>query len=170
MEHNLKNINVKIPLNILTVVTGVSGSGKSTLVNDIVYKSLKKHFEGTIDDMINCYDPRRNASMTARYISGEKEIPVPTRRRKWNNAIEFVGCMEHNLKNINVKIPLNILTVVTGVSGSGKSTLVNDIVYKSLKKHFEGTSDKVGSFGKIQGSLMAIQAVEYINQNPIERS
>ena len=127
-------------------------------------------FEGTIEDMINCYDPRRNASMTARYISGEKEIPVPTRRRKWNNAIEFVGCMEHNLKNINVKIPLNILTVVTGVSGSGKSTLVNDIIYKSLKKHFEGTSDKVGSFGKIQGSLMAIQAVEYINQNPIEKS
>ena len=127
-------------------------------------------FEGTIDDMINCYDPRHNASMTARYISGEKEIPVPTRRRKWNNAIEFIGCMEHNLKNLNVKIPLNILTVVTGVSGSGKSTLVNDIVYKSLKKHFEGTSDKVGSFGKIQGSLMAIQAVEYINQNPIEKS
>ena len=129
-------------------------------------------FEGTIDDMMSkdaaCHVPTK--SMTARYISGEKKIPVPTRRRKWNNAIEFVGCMEHNLKNINVKIPLNILTVVTGVSGSGKSTLVNDIVYKSLKKHFEGTSDKVGSFGKIQGSLMAIQAVEYINQNPIEKS
>ena len=129
-------------------------------------------FEGTIEDMMSkdaaCHVPTK--SMTARYISGEKEIPVPTRRRKWNNAIEFVGCMEHNLKNINVKIPLNILTVVTGVSGSGKSTLVNDIVYKSLKKHFEGTSDKVGSFGKIQGSLMAIQAVEYINQNPIEKS
>ena len=128
-------------------------------------------FEGTIEDMMNqCRDVTPVASMTARYISGDKEIPVPTRRRKWNNAIEFVGCMEHNLKNINVKIPLNILTVVTGVSGSGKSTLVNDIVYKSLKKHFEGTSDKVGSFGKIQGSLMAIQAVEYINQNPIEKS
>ena len=129
-------------------------------------------FEGTIEDMMSkdaaCHVPTK--SMTARYISGEKKIPVPTRRRKWNNAIEFVGCMEHNLKNINVKIPLNILTVVTGVSGSGKSTLVNDIVYKSLKKHFEGTSDKVGSFGKIQGSLMAIQAVEYINQNPIEKS
>ncbi len=129
-------------------------------------------FEGTIEDMM-----RRDAachvltkSMTAKYISGEKKIPVPTRRRKWNNAIEFIGCMEHNLKNINVKIPLNILTVVTGVSGSGKSTLVNDIIYTSLKKHFEGTSDKVGAFGKIQGSLMAIQAVEYINQNPIERS
>ena len=133
-------------------------------------------FEGTIEDMMNNDSDTDSdtdnirRSMTAKYISGEKEIPVPTRRRKWNNAIEFVGCMEHNLKNINVKIPLNILTVVTGVSGSGKSTLVNDIVYKSLKKHFEGTSDKVGSFGKIQGSLMAIQAVEYINQNPIERS
>lgn len=129
-------------------------------------------FEGTIDDMMNTDSDTDNIrrSMTAKYISGEKKIPVPTRRRKWNNAIEFVGCMEHNLKNLNVKIPLNILTVVTGVSGSGKSTLVNDIVYKSLKKHFEGTSDKVGSFGKIQGSLMAIQAVEYINQNPIEKS
>lgn len=129
-------------------------------------------FEGNIEDMT---DPEHHnidvsKSMTAKYISGEKKIPVPTRRRKWNNAIEFVGCMEHNLKNINVKIPLNVLTVVTGVSGSGKSTLVNDIIYTSLKKHFEGTSDKVGAFGKIQGSLMAIQSVEYINQNPIERS
>ncbi len=128
-------------------------------------------FEGNIEDMMNqCRDVTPVASMTARYISGEKKIPVPTRRRKWNNAIEFVGCMEHNLKNINVKIPLNILTVVTGVSGSGKSTLVNDIIYKSLKKHFEGSAEKVGSYGKIQGSLMAIQAVEYINQNPIEKS
>lgn len=131
-------------------------------------------FEGTIEDMINSRDAACHVhdkrSMTAKYISGEKKIPVPAKRRKWNNAIEFVGCMEHNLKNINVKIPLNILTVVTGVSGSGKSTLVNDIIYKSLKKHLDGTSDKVGSFGKIDGSLMAIQNVEYINQNPIERS
>ena len=128
-------------------------------------------FEGNIEDMM---DSRRDvtpvASMTMKYLSGEKKIPVPARRRKWNNAIEFVGCMEHNLKNINIKIPLNILTVVTGVSGSGKSTLVNDIIYKSLKKHFEGSAEKIGSFGKIQGSLMAIQSVEYINQNPIEKS
>lgn len=145
-------------------------------------------FEGTIEEMMdlrrhrsddlnqyNDKDLRRHrsdvsTSITAKYLSGEKKIPVPERRRKWNNAIEFIGCCEHNLKNINIKIPLNILTVVTGVSGSGKSTLVNDIIYTSLKKHFDGTSDKVGSFGKMQGSLMAIQAVEYINQNPIERS
>ena len=122
-------------------------------------------FEGDIEKMT-----KEGNSLTAKYLSGEKKIPIPERRRRWNNAIEFIGCTEHNLKNINVKIPLNVMTVVTGVSGSGKSTLVNDIIYKSLKKHFEGTSDKVGSFGKIQGSLMAIQAVEYINQNPIERS
>ena len=135
-------------------------------------------FEGTIEDMMNndsdsdtdSDTDNIRRSMTAKYISGEKKIPVPVKRRNWNNAIEFVGCLEHNLKNINVKIPLNVLTVVTGVSGSGKSTLVNDIVYKSLKKHFEGTSEKVGSFGKMNGSLMAIQCVEYINQNPIERS
>ena len=147
-------------------------------------------FEGNIEDMMNADadadsdtdtdtdndtdndadSDKTRRSMTMKYLSGEKKIPVPARRRKWNNAIEFVGCMEHNLKNINIKIPLNILTVVTGVSGSGKSTLVNDIIYKSLKKHFEGSAEKVGSFGKIQGSLMAIQSVEYINQNPIEKS
>lgn len=131
-------------------------------------------FQGDIEKMmmINSDTDAKvvNKSMTAKYISGEKQIPVPSMRRKWNNAIEFIGCCEHNLKNINVKIPLNVLTVVTGVSGSGKSTLVNDIIYKSLKKHFEGTSDKVGSFGKMNGSLMAISSVEYINQNPIEKS
>lgn len=129
-------------------------------------------FEGDIERMmkIDSDNDNETKSMTAKYISGKKQIPVPSRRRKWNNAIEFIGCCEHNLKNINVKIPLNVLTVVTGVSGSGKSTLINNIIYTSLKKHFEGTSDKVGSFGKIQGSLMAIEGVEYINQNPIERS
>ena len=131
-------------------------------------------FEGDIEKMMNSMDTASHIhtvkSMTAKYISGEKKIPVPAKRRKWNNAIEFIGCSEHNLKNIDVKIPLNVLTVVTGVSGSGKSTLINDIAYTSLKKHFEGTSDKVGSFGKMQGSLMAIHSVEFINQNPIERS
>lgn len=122
-------------------------------------------FEGNIEEMM-----KQEKTLTSQYLSGKKQIPIPSRRRKWNNSIEFIGCCEHNLKNINVRIPLNVLTVVTGVSGSGKSTLINDIIYTSLKKNFEGTSDKVGSFGKIQGSLMAIQSVEYINQNPIEKS
>ena len=122
-------------------------------------------FQGDIKTM-----EKSGKSLTAQYITGKMEIPVPKHRRKWNNAIEFVGCLEHNLKNINVKIPLNVLTVVTGVSGSGKSSLVNNIIYTSLKKHFGGTADKTGSFGSMRGSIQAIQSVEMIDQNPIGKS
>lgn len=122
-------------------------------------------FQGDIKTMI-----KNGKSLTSQYISGKMEIPVPKRRRKWNNAIQFDGCLEHNLKNISVKIPLNVLTVVTGVSGSGKSSLVNSIIYTSLKKYFGGTADKTGTFGKMHGSLQAIKAVEMIDQNPIGKS
>ena len=122
-------------------------------------------FQGDIKAM-----EQSGQSLTAQYITGKMEIPVPKHRRKWNNAIEFVGCLEHNLKNINVKIPLNVLTVVTGVSGSGKSSLVNNIIYTSLKKMYGGTTEKTGSFGSIRGSIQAIQSVEMIDQNPIGKS
>lgn len=122
-------------------------------------------FQGDIKAMM-----KSTESLTAKYITGKMEIPVPKRRRKWNNAIEFDGCLEHNLKNINVKIPMNILTVITGVSGSGKSSLVNNIIYTSLKKYFGGTAEKTGTFGKMHGSLQAIKAVEMIDQNPIGKS
>ena len=122
-------------------------------------------FQGDINAM-----EKSGNSLTAQYITGKMEIPVPKYRRKWNNSIEFVGCLEHNLKNINVVIPLNVLTVVTGVSGSGKSSLVNNIIYTSLKKHFGGTADKTGSFGSMRGSIKAIESVEMIDQNPIGKS
>lgn len=122
-------------------------------------------FQGDIKAM-----EQSGQSLTAQYITGKMEIPVPKHRRKWNNAIEFVGCLEHNLKNINVKIPLNVLIVVTGVSGSGKSSLVNNIIYTSLKKMYGGTTEKTGSFGSIRGSIQAIQSVEMIDQNPIGKS
>ncbi|MGN0032860.1 MAG: excinuclease ABC subunit UvrA [Candidatus Limimorpha sp.] len=122
-------------------------------------------FQGSVKEMM-----RDNKSLTSKYLSGKMMIPVPTRRRKWNNSITFNGCLENNLKNINVTIPLNVLTVVTGVSGSGKSSLVNTIIYSSLKKYFGGTADRTGSFGNMSGSLKAIQAVEMIDQNPIGKS
>ena len=122
-------------------------------------------FQGDIKAM-----EKNGKSLTAQYITGKMVIPVPKHRRKWNNAIEFVGCLEHNLKNINVKIPLNVLTVVTGVSGSGKSSLVNNIIYTSLKKIFGGTADKTGSYASMRGSIQAIQSVEMIDQNPIGKS
>lgn len=122
-------------------------------------------FQGNIKAM-----EKSGKSLTAQYITGKQIIPLPTHRRKWNNAIEFSGCLEHNLKNINVMIPLNVLTVVTGVSGSGKSSLVNDIIYTALKKHFGGSADRTGSFGAMKGSINAIQSVEMINQSPIGKS
>jgi len=122
-------------------------------------------FQGDIKAMM-----KNGKSLTSQYISGKMEIPVPKRRRKWNNSIQFDGCLEHNLKNINVKIPLNVLTVVTGVSGSGKSSLVNSIIYTSLKKYFGGTAERTGTFSKMHGSLQAIKAVEMIDQNPIGKS
>ena len=80
-------------------------------------------------------------SHTLNYLAGTEKIPVPTKRRKWNNYIEVTGANENNLKNISVRFPLNVMTVVTGVSGSGKSSLVRDILYPALKKHYGGVAE-----------------------------
>jgi excinuclease ABC subunit A len=109
-------------------------------------------------------------SLTAKYLTGKMSIQVPPVRRKWNDYIEIKGAIEHNLKNINVKIPLNIMTVITGVSGSGKSTLVKDILFPAMKKILGGYSEKVGSFSTLEGDLNRINNLEYVDQNPIGRS
>ncbi len=95
---------------------------------------------------------------------------IPDHRRKWNNYIEVVGATENNLKNIDVRFPLGVMTVVTGVSGSGKSSLVSKVLYPALTKHYDGVADKTGDFGGLRGSLHLLKNVEFIDQNPLSRS
>ena len=121
--------------------------------------------QGSYDDIVKCPE-----SLTGQYLKGEKKISVPKHRRSWNNAIIVKGANQHNLKNIDVTFPLNVMTVITGVSGSGKSTLVKDILFPALRRHLGETADKCGSFNTLEGSLSQIQVVEFIDQNPIGKS
>jgi excinuclease ABC subunit A len=109
-------------------------------------------------------------SLTAKYLSGEEEIALPLRRRKWSSSIKIEGARENNLKNINVKFPLGVMTVVTGVSGSGKSSLVKKVFHSAVKKITGGYSDESGQFDKISGDYSRIAAVEFVDQNPIGKS
>jgi len=109
-------------------------------------------------------------SHTLNYLNGTEKISVPVKRRKWNNYIEITGANENNLKNISVRFPLNVMTVVTGVSGSGKSSLVRDIFYPAVKKYYGGTAEHVGVFGELKGSLQLVHNIEFVDQNPIGKS
>ncbi|HHT22945.1 MAG TPA: excinuclease ABC subunit UvrA [Bacteroidales bacterium] len=109
-------------------------------------------------------------SYTLDYLQGLEKIEVPRHRRKWNNYIEVLGARENNLKGIDVKFPLNVMTVVTGVSGSGKSSLVKNVFYSALKKYYGGVADKTGQFGSLRGSMHLANDIEFVDQNPIGRS
>ncbi|MCW1735959.1 excinuclease ABC subunit UvrA [Anaerorudis cellulosivorans] len=109
-------------------------------------------------------------SYTVKYLTGEEKIEVPKTRRKWNNYIEVKGVRQHNLKNIDVKFPLNVMTVVTGVSGSGKSSLVNDVLYNALMYQYKGTAMEHAEFNGLSGDIKLAKHVEYVDQNPIGKS
>ena len=112
----------------------------------------------------------KSTSLTAQYLNGDLEIAVPRIRRKWANYIEILGARENNLQNVDVKFPLEVLTVITGVSGSGKSTLVKKILFPALQKKLDGVGEKAGQFTDMQGYYHKIQHIEYVDQNPIGRS
>ena len=95
---------------------------------------------------------------------------VPTMRRHWSNYIEIDGACENNLKNLNVRFPLNVMTAVTGVSGSGKSSLISKVLYPALKKYYGGTAEHTGDFGALKGSMHLASDSEFIDQNPLSRS
>jgi excinuclease ABC subunit A len=120
--------------------------------------------QGSYDEIL------KSDSLTANYLNGNLEIKVPKTRRKWANYIEILGARENNLQNIDIKFPIEVLTVITGVSGSGKSTLVKKILYPAMQKKLDGIGEKAGQFSDIQGYYHKIRHIEYIDQNPIGRS
>ncbi len=109
-------------------------------------------------------------SLTTQYLTGKLEIPIPKIRRKWSRFIEVKNVYENNLKNISVKFPLNVFTVVTGVSGSGKSSLVRNVLHLALSRQVNGYGNKPGKFGAINNVQKEITNVEFVDQNPIGRS
>ena len=109
-------------------------------------------------------------SHTLDFLSGKDSIPVPETRRRWNRYIEIRGARANNLKGIDVRFPLNVMTCVTGVSGSGKSSLVRDILFNAIKRNLDEVGDRPGEFASLEGDTNAIQAIEFVDQNPIGKS
>ena len=112
----------------------------------------------------------QSTSLTAKYLNGDLEIKVPRIRRKWGTYVEILGAREHNLQNVDVKFPLEVLTVITGVSGSGKSTLVKKILFPAMQKQLEGIGEKAGQFTEMSGHYHKIRQIEDVDQHPIGRS
>jgi len=122
-------------------------------------------FQGNHEEM------RSSESLTGKYLDGRAKIDVPERRRTWNEAIELYGVRENNLKNVNVKIPLQVMTCVSGVSGSGKTSLIKTVLYPALQKQLgQYTGTKTGAFDRLDGALKRIDRVEMVDQNPIGKS
>ncbi len=109
-------------------------------------------------------------SLTADYLTHRRSIELPATARGWSNAIIIKGARENNLKNIDVKIPLGVMTCITGVSGSGKSSLAKGILYPALHRELAETGDKPGEFSSLEGDVKMITAVEIVDQNPIGKS
>lgn len=122
-------------------------------------------FQGSWPEIVN-----EEESHTARFLNGRDVIPVPRKRRKWNQSVIVSGAREHNLKNVRLELPLGVMTVVTGVSGSGKSTLIKRIVYPAIGKILGTVNETTGRFDKLEGDYKAITQIEFVDQNPIGKS
>ena len=112
----------------------------------------------------------KNVSHTLDFLCGKDHIDVPASRRPWNNYIEVKGARANNLKGIDVRFPLNVLTCVTGVSGSGKSSLVRDIFYNAMKRHLDEVAERPGEFLELKGDMNMVRHIEFVDQNPIGKS
>ncbi len=112
----------------------------------------------------------KDVSHTLDYLQGRDVIPVPASRRHWNNSIEVKGARANNLKGIDVRFPLDVMTCVTGVSGSGKSSLVRDIFFNAMKRQLDEVASRPGEFLRLEGDVQMVQAIEFVDQNPIGKS
>jgi excinuclease ABC subunit A len=124
-------------------------------------------FSGSADEIARGDATR---SHTIRFLTGAEQIELPLRPRPWASYIEVKGAVQNNLKDISVKFPIGVMTVVTGVSGSGKSTLVRDLLYRGLLRHLGEAGDAPGAFSALGGDLHRIKRVEMVDQNPIGKS
>ena len=134
-------------------------------------------YQGRVPEELSAVDSKKNKlleqyphSYTIKYLTGTDQIPVPSSRRSWNKSIILQGCRMNNLAGITAQIPLNVMTVVTGVSGSGKSSLVKGILYPALKRRLDEVADAPGEFLSLEGNWTDIKHVEFIDQNPIGKS
>ena len=130
---------------------------------EIVYQGVPP--TNTMDGL-----PAKGISHTVDYLDGTDQIVIPTSRRQWNRSLLLKGCRMNNLKGINAKIPLNILTVITGVSGSGKSSLIKGILYPAMKRQLDEVADAPGEYIGMEGDVASIAHVEFVDQNPIGKS
>ena len=129
------------------------------------YQGGEVVFQGSVDELIHS-----DKSLTAKYLTGRETIDEPKHYRKWNSYIEVLGARENNLKGIDVKFPLGVITCVTGVSGSGKSSLVKGILYPAVRRELYETGLKPGSFSGLSGDVTRLKSIEIIDQNPIGKS
>ena len=138
------------------------GPDAGRLGGEIIYQGDISH--------INEAKALHSKSYTVKYLTGAETIPIPTTHRSWNAKIVIKGARMNNLKGIDVNIPLNVLTVVTGVSGSGKSSLIKGILYPALKRHLSEVADAPGEYSSLEGDWQMVKHVEFVDQNPIGKS
>ena len=125
-------------------------------------------YQGNLREALKKSDP--GESYTLEYLTGKRKIPVPKLRRPWKKYVEVIGARENNLKGIDIKFPLGVMSVVTGVSGSGKSTLVREILYKAMVRLLGDPCDTPGAHKRIGGDWQTVGAIEFVDQNPIGTS
>ena len=143
------------------------GPNAGRLGGEIVFNDeLKVILDGNTNELVQKYPH----SHTLKYLKEIEKIPTPASRRAWNQSILLTGARMNNLKGVDIEIPLNAFTVVTGVSGSGKSSLIKGTLYPALKRHLDETADLPGEYNELKGDWGSIKHVEFVDQNPIGKS